>query len=122
VQEFEDVFEPPDEVPVWHEPDDLAFERPDDDVVLFHFWLPWDYNVRQFYPVISGGRAFFRFRYMVGAAFQEPVSARAVIFVDGVAAEMDVSDGSTVRVLRSSVVDGLGEVAFSVPAERFPGG
>ncbi len=114
---------PADEPPAWVPPPPGALEHPGvPHWIATHFWLPWDYEHRQLYPIAPEGTVYIRLQYRVAPQFAEPLSARLIVFVDGKVTPFDRADGETVTLERTALVDRQGETSISLPAERFQDG
>jgi hypothetical protein len=100
--------------PEWFPPrSPLALERPAENWVLTHLWLPWNYNRSSWYPVEEGDSVYFRLRFLAGVDFDRAEEAMALVFVEGRPVEALVG-GERVQQIEAPLVDGVGETPVIV--------
>ena len=117
----DDGLPPPPAAPEWIVTREIPFDRPDGHTDTTHFWLPWDVNRRQFYPLREGEDVHVRVRFMSGTAYEPDGTGHLRVFVNGWPAELRHA-GELVRDAHVPLVEGLGEMTVSIPREQLQGG
>lgn len=117
----DDGLPPPPAAPEWMVTREIPFGQPDGHRRMTHFWLPWDVNRRQFYPLRDGEDVHVRVRFMSGTAYEPDGTGHLRVFVNGWPAHLRHA-GELVRDAHVQLVEGLGEMTVSIPREQLQDG